>query len=269
MSRHYGFTNPIIFDKTYETNGKNWRKVIVSRGSGVRASDPYIFTPDNTKLRSGPDLLDYIAKNEEYWPHFNARLINFDRVKSEDNDKFSSNTRKLISFLEAVNNGATCEQALQSIQHAAKPPKPPRQKPANNFRRKNYSNQPQSRPRIGPKSVMLKRYGKSNGKTLSREHLDYLEKRFVENKMKPNPEQIEIIANVLKVNPEIIFTYFQHKWRGKLDYEYSKSQQSEDLDSENRGHRQLKKFEPEFVEDNSLYEEDGATVELENAEDDF
>ena len=184
MSRHYGFTNPIIFDKTYETNGKNWRKVIVSRGSGVRASDPYIFTPDNTKLRSGPDLLDYIAKNEEYWPHFNARIINFDRVKSEDNDKFSSNTRKLISFLEAVNNGATCEQALQSIQHAAKPPKPPRQKPAkppkpprqkpaNNFRRKNYSNQPQSRPRIGPKSVMQKLYSKSNGKTISWEHQNY------------------------------------------------------------------------------------------------
>jgi len=287
------FANPIIFDETYEINGKKWRKVIVERGKAqitsetpteeptkrTRPSDPYIFTPDKTKLRSGLELLDYIAKHTEYQKDFNPRLVNFDQPKRVMENNFGSSTKKLISFLEAINSGATCEDALFSVK--AKPPeqlsKQYQMKVSNNFKkRKNYSKLPWTKPKkIGPKSVMEKWHHKSGPKPkrvikkrhqkLSREDIGQLERHFVANVTKPHHKQMERWAKEMNIDFNDVFTYFQNKWRGKLEYEHFKSQQ--DLDNE-ENRRQLKKFEPDIVEDNSFYEEE-AIIEQENAEEDY
>lgn len=160
---------------------------------------------------------------------------------------------------------------LLSVQQVATPssPKPPPS--AANFKnRKNYSTLQHwaNKPRIGPKSVMQKWQSKSRGQKLSREVISQLEKYFVANVTKPHHQQMEKWAKEMNVDFQKVYTYFQNKWRGKLEYEYLKSKQKEGLDTESRRNRQLQQFEPEIVEDNSFYEEEGI-VEHENAEEDF
>ena len=107
----------------------------------------------------------------------------------------------------------------------------------------------------------------SNRQKLSREAISTLEKYFVSNLTKPHYQQIEKWAKELNVDFQRVHDFFQMKWRGKLEYEYSR--QKEVLDPESR---QLQKFEPDVavMEDNSFYEEeDDGVVELENAEEDL
>ena len=43
-----GFSNPIVSQDEYQ----GWKKVVVARGDGCKQrTDPYLFTPDKTKLR--------------------------------------------------------------------------------------------------------------------------------------------------------------------------------------------------------------------------
>ena len=42
------FSNPIVFEETID----GWKKVIVARSEGsTQRTDPYLFTPDNQRLR--------------------------------------------------------------------------------------------------------------------------------------------------------------------------------------------------------------------------
>ena len=95
-------TNPIIFDESYEALG-TWRKMICARGptvsSKVRASDAYVITPDNKKLRSSNELLNYLSENPKYWPVINPSQINFDKKQTTD---AKSTTKKHISNLSNV-----------------------------------------------------------------------------------------------------------------------------------------------------------------------
>ena len=48
MGKPIGFTNPIVSQDEYQ----GWKKVVVARGDGCKQrTDPYLFTPDKTKLR--------------------------------------------------------------------------------------------------------------------------------------------------------------------------------------------------------------------------
>merc|ERR1719483_1853167 len=94
--------------------------VLCSRSIGNHV-DVYVYTSDGTKLRSSPDLLDYISEHSQYWESFDPKLINFERNKKES---FGSGTRKIINFLEEVRKGATKEEALESVRHAIKKPRP-------------------------------------------------------------------------------------------------------------------------------------------------
>ena len=108
-------TSSIIFDESYEALG-TWRKMICARGptvsSKVRASDAYIITPDNKKLRSSNELLNYLSENPKYWPVINPSQINFDKIQTGD---VKSTKKKIAKFLEEVNKGVDCETVLSSL----------------------------------------------------------------------------------------------------------------------------------------------------------
>ena len=111
------FENKIIFEKFHEYNG-TWRKIVVERSTGDHV-DPYLFTPDNVKLRSNNDLIDYLAEHPEFWDVFDGKILNLER--KEKPVKMSASTKKLVEFLSAVNSGVSCKEALHSLQHMPKP----------------------------------------------------------------------------------------------------------------------------------------------------
>ena len=116
------FRNSVLSEDSFEVlpGEPEWMKVLCSRTTGDHV-DVYVYTSDGTKLRSSPDLLDYIAEHSQYWEQFDPTLINFERNKKEI---FGSGTRKIINFLESVRKGATKEEALESVKHAIKQPRP-------------------------------------------------------------------------------------------------------------------------------------------------
>lgn len=214
--------NPIIFDESYEALG-TWRKVIQARSSGNHV-DPYIYTPDNKKLRSGNDLIDYISKNPKYWPVFDPKIINFDRnVSGMGAQRATSNTAKLEKFLDLVNKGVTVTEALDSLQHVVKaylkkPSKPkatnPDGSPANNsFKRKNYGGAQGGglKIKIGPKSAMKK--WKDGDSQLNREVVSTLEKYFCANITKPSDGQMLQWSKELSVPFDDVYDWFQKKER--------------------------------------------------------
>ena len=120
------FRNSVVSEDSFEVlpGEQKWMKVLCSRTTGDHV-DVYIYTSDGKKLRSSPELLDYIAEHSQYWERFDPTLINFERNKKET---FGWGTRKIINFLESVRKGATKEEALESVKHAIKQPLPTRPK---------------------------------------------------------------------------------------------------------------------------------------------
>merc|ERR1740129_1456660 len=176
---------------------RNGKKIACSRSTGDHV-DLYVYTPDGTKLRSSPELLDYISRNTQYWEHFDPTLINFDRKQAQS---LGSGTKRIINFLTEVRKGVTKEEALKSIKHITKQPRP-RPQAANNFRRKDYSLKSAIKRRIGPKCVM-KRWAQEG--------------------------QMMEWANELKIEFEDVKYWFQIMWKGKLEYEWLKSVQMEEF----------------------------------------
>ena len=120
------FRNSVVSQESFEVlpGEPKWTKVLCSRTTGDHV-DVYVYTSDGTKLRSRPDLLDYILEHSQYWEQFDPKLINFERNTKES---FGSGTRKIINFLESIRKGATKEEALESVKHAIKQPRPTRPK---------------------------------------------------------------------------------------------------------------------------------------------
>ena len=145
------FRNPVLYEDSYEVlpGETKWKKIACSRSTGDHV-DLYVYTPDGTKLRSSPELLDYISRNTQYWEHFDPTLINFDRKQAQS---LGSGTKKIINFLTEVRKGVTKEEALKTIKHVIKQPRP-RPQVANNFRRKDYSLKSAVKRKIGPKCVL-------------------------------------------------------------------------------------------------------------------
>jgi hypothetical protein len=99
-----------------------WVKKLVQRASGQSEGkwDPYLTSPDGTRLRSGPELLAYIAKSPQFWPEFNAKTCNLDRppecgVDGIPDGHFSPGTHKLIKFVELVNSGTSSDDAIALV----------------------------------------------------------------------------------------------------------------------------------------------------------
>ena len=270
----------VIFEQFYEANGQ-WRKILCKRNTGDHV-DPYLYTPTNAKLRSSNDLLDFLVKNPEFLGSFDANVINLER---RIDGKLSPGTTKTIKFLEYVKSGIPAEEALHLIQH--KPPKEktpkvqkiPTKIPAEDkvspFRRKNYAksgakNTP-FKVKIGPKSVMenWKAKTKKIQRQLSRAAIDELEKHFCANITKPNALQMKEWATQLNVPFDDVSAWFHNKWRGKLEYEYWKSQRNDDVDSYQRS-RDVKSFEPAIMADSNFLEvEEDLEIVAENAEEDY
>ena len=120
------FRNSVVSQDSFEVlpGEPKWTKVLCSRTTGDHV-DVYIYTSDGKKLRSSPELLDYIAEHSQYWERFDPTLINFERNKKET---IGSRTSKIMNFLESVRKGATKEEALESVKHAIKQPCPTRPK---------------------------------------------------------------------------------------------------------------------------------------------
>jgi len=245
--------NPIIFDESYEALG-TWRKVIQARSSGNHV-DPYLYTPDNKKLRSGNDLIDYISKNPKYWPVFDPKIINFDRnVSGIAAGKPTGNTKKLEKFLELVNNGVSVQEALDSLQHVVKEylkkpnkPKNPDGTPKNSFKRKSYGGAEGGpmKIKIGPKSAMKK--WKEGESQLNREVVSTLEKYFCANITKPSDGQMLQWSKELSVPFDDVYDWFQKKWKGKIEYEYQKAKQKEEMGNNPDRSRAVKSFEPTTI----------------------
>ena len=125
------FRNSVVSQDSFEVlpGESKWTKVLCSRTTGDHV-DVYIYTSDGKKLRSSPDLLDYIAEHSQYWEDFDPKLINFERNKKES---FGWGTRRIINFLESVRKGATKEEALESVKHAIKQPRPTTRPKVNEF----------------------------------------------------------------------------------------------------------------------------------------
>ena len=233
------FKNPVVSEDYYEVlpEETKWKKIGCSRSTGDQV-DLYIFTPDGTKLRSSPELLHYVSRNSQYWEKFDPTLINFDRKQAQS---LGSGTKRIINFLEEVRKGVTKEEALKSIKHVIKQPRP-RPQAANNFRRKDYSLISAAKRKIGPKCVM-KRWAQE-GK-INRKVLEVLEHHFCSSKIKPQQGQMMEWANELKIEFEDVKYWFQIMWEGKLEYEWLKSVQMEEFGTSkiDRG-RPIKFFEP-------------------------
>ena len=150
---------------------------------------------------------------------------------------------------------------------------------------KSSSSVSSKRPKIGPKSVMQRKIGPKsvmqrlnarkssehqNG-GLDRKVVDELEKRFLAHTVKPSETQILIWSEELDVRFEDIDHWFNAKWKGKLEYEFQKSQKGEDFGSLERS-RAVKSFEPSVsvIEDQSteFVACDEIEIERDNAEDD-
>merc|ERR1712037_516748 len=251
------FRNSVVSQESFEVlpGEPKWTKVLCSRTTGDHV-DVYIYTSDGKKLRSTPDLLDYIAEHSQYWQQFDPKLINFERNKKES---FGWGTKKIINFLE-------------SVRHAAKQPRPTRPKETNSFRRKDYSLKPAVKRRIGPKCVM-KRWAQE-GK-INRKVLKVLEEHFCSSKIKPQKDQMMEWANELKITFEDVKDCFQMMWEGKLEYEWLKSVQKEESGTHNLGRgRPIKFFEPAVemvVKDYyfNLDSEDDVEIVNENGEEEY
>jgi len=283
--------NPIVFEKTYECVG-TWKKTIQARSTGNHV-DPYLYPPDGKKLRSGNELIDYISKNPQFWADFDPVVINFER--SED-AKMGGATKKLLKFLDLVKNGSTTEEALEQCQHIPKDKKPPRPSPKPKDGSVPKSKLPKKgsiptdgpKIKIGPKSRMSSDGGASFGKIkigpkskmaklegkLNREVVDTLERYFDANKTKPSDGQMITWASELKVPFDDVHEWFYKKWKGKLEYEYQKNKQKEELGVSERS-REVKSFEPTAAPPSDDEELDGifgieCDVEIvnENAEED-
>ena len=116
------FRNSVVSQKSFIVlpGEPIWTKVICSRTTGDHI-DVYVYTSDGTKLRSTPDLLDYISEHSQYWEYFDPKKINFERHEKES---FGSGTRKIINFLEKVRKGVAKEEALESVNCAIKQSRP-------------------------------------------------------------------------------------------------------------------------------------------------
>ena len=238
--------------------------------------DLYIYTPDNTyiqiivytKLRSSPELLDYISRNSQYWEHFDPMLINFDWKQAQS---LGSGSKKIINFLKEVRKGVTKEESLKPIKHVVKQPCP-RPPVANNFRRKDYSLKSAVKRKSGPKCVMN---GWAQEVKINRKVLEVLEHHFCSSKIKPQHSQMMEWANELKIEFEDVKHWFQIMWKGKLEYEWLKSVQMEEfgISKIDRG-RPIKFFEPTVemvVMDyySNLDSGDGIEIVNDNGEEDF
>ena len=111
-----------------------------------------------------------MVKHPEYWKDFDPIRINLDRNNDPAVQKFAPGTRKLIKFLELVNQGTPKEDALQLVDNICKSytrvkktlPSSAKKEPGL-IRGKKLSNEPlklkvgpksktQFKPQIGPKS---------------------------------------------------------------------------------------------------------------------
>merc|ERR1712047_184028 len=222
-----GFSNPIVF----EDNFQGWRKILVARSEGCKQrTDPYLFSPDKTKLRSSVELFDYMVKHPEYWKEFDPIRINVDRSNDPAVQKFAPGTRKLIKFLELVNQGTPKEDALQLVDNICKSytrvkktpgPSSAKKEPGLKYRRKKLSNEPlkikvgpksktQFKPQIGPKSKMALLASKDG---ISRDEIEKLERYFLQNTCKPTYFQMHQWASEMSVEFEYISNWFQNKWK--------------------------------------------------------
>ena len=113
-----------------------------------------------------------MVKHPEYWKDFDPIRINVDRSTDPAVQKFAPGTRKLIKFLELVNQGTPKEDALQLVDNICKTytrvkktpgPSSAKNEPSLKYRRKKLSNEivkikvgpkskTQFKPQIGPKS---------------------------------------------------------------------------------------------------------------------
>jgi len=109
----------IIFDQNYEALG-TWRKITRLRPIEYHKKDwdTYVYTPEKKQLRSSVELVIYLSKNPKYWPIFDATVINFEK---DNTDYRSDSTRRVINFLNEVNNGVDIETAVsKSLGHLSK-----------------------------------------------------------------------------------------------------------------------------------------------------
>ena len=226
-------------------------------------TDPYLHSPKGKKLRSTVELLNHLIENPELCANFDPYRIHIEKTESTLTHP-NAGTMKIIQFLKMVNSGVTIEDAKTQIAFVPKPPKP---KKDNAFRRKNYSHGGDSfRHFMGPKSRR-----KCRG-ILRRDVVQLLERHFVDNKIAPTNEQIDRWARKYEVEFELVYKWFREQWKGKIDYEWRKSQSSDLYDSSRT--REVRNFEPEPSLDDSfsffaLYDDDKYEFELDNAETDL
>ena len=215
-------------------------------------------------------MFNYIVDHPGYWNNFKPFKINVDKIRdpSANPQKLAPGTRKLVMFLELVNNGTPKEEALELCAHIAKVrakkaagPSGVKKKSNLNFRRKKITNQP-TKVRIKPKS-------KTKPLTrLSRDNIEKLEKLFLMHTCKPKDVQTNEWAKDLNVEHELVSNWFNIKWRGKLDFEANKSREE---GADTRRSRGLQKFDTDTAIDaftDALDDEDDFVIEHNNAEDD-
>ena len=262
----------IVFQKTYPGG---WTKKISQRNFGTREMDTYLYSPTGKKLRSTIELYRYITEHPEYWQNFDPYEINAEKQEERLVNPIPG-TQRLITFLECVNSGMSLQDALEKSEQKKTAPKPKIPKLNNNaFRRKDYSktsNQRQHRPMMGPKSVMERlKYQNTPLSRLSREVVVNLEQHFLENRVAPTEEQMTIWARKYRVDYEIVKKWFRLQWKGKLNYQYRKSQETELSDTSRT--RPIKKFETEVIDqDESLtqvLQDEEYIIEQDNAEEDY
>ena len=255
--------NQVVFEENFP---EGWRKEIVARGEMAatkKLTDPYLYSPKGKKLRSTVELLNYLIDNPELCANFDPYRIHIEKTESILTNP-NAGTTKIIQFLKMVNSGVTIEDAKTQIAFVPKPPKP---KKDNAFRRKNYSKGGGSFGHfMGPKGRR-----KYKG-ILRRDVVQLLERHFVDNRIAPTNEQIDRWARKYGVEFELVYKWFKEQWKGKLDYEWRKTQSSDLYDSSRT--REIRNFEPEPSLDDSfsffaLYDDDKYEFELDDAEADY
>ena len=269
----------IVFQKTYPGG---WTKKISQRNFGTREMDTYLYSPTGKKLRSTLELYKYITEHPEYWQNFDPYEINVEK-QQERLVNPNHGTNNLIHFLELVNSGMCSQDAFEKTV-----PKPRKIKEA--FRRKDYSKT--SNSMMEPNSVMEHfdhNYSKISNSMmgsksfmehfehenttlcrLSREVVVNLERHFLENPVVPTAVQMTIWARQYQVDFETVKKWFRLQWKGRLNYQYKKSQETELIDTSRT--RPIKKFEAEMIDfDESLtqfLQDEEYIIELDNAEED-
>ena len=106
--------------------------------------------------------------------------------------------------------------------------------------------------------------------------VDTLEKYFDANKTKPSDGQMIQWAAELKVPYDDVHEWFYKKWKGKLEYEYQRMKQNQDMGPDIDRSRAVKSFEPTAIlpdddSDDEPFEALECDVEIvnDNADDDI